>query len=194
MEETKRLIKDKTGKDLLSAVDMFMSCPPVPVLTSNCAEIDFPVELMPGIVPCGPIIRPAPDPKVVDLELAEWLTAGPTVLISLGSHCLTHEDMAIEMAKALRLLFNEAEQTSELTGLRVLWKLKQPSDAPYSLKVDSPVYQILGKEMDEDRVRIQNWLKIEPAAIVNNGHVICSVNHGGASSFNEAVWYVKILG
>jgi hypothetical protein len=42
-------------------------------------------------------------------------------------------------------------------------------------------------------VRIESWLKAEPGAIIESGHVICSVNHGGANSWNEGIWYVSPL-
>lgn len=191
VKDIRRLVKAETGRDAIVMVDLINAPPPgIPILLGNLPELDFPLEMMPDIVMCGPILRPTASVADEDPELFKWLCAGPTVLINLGTHCLTGESSAIEMAKALRMLFSAAEQEPKLSGLRVLWKLKQPHHEPYSVDVKSPVYDILAKEMDEDRVRIEAWIKVEPGAILESGQVICSVNHGGASSWNESIWSV----
>ncbi|ETS84356.1 hypothetical protein PFICI_02381 [Pestalotiopsis fici W106-1] len=188
VKEIKHLVKAETGKEAVVMMDLMKSPPAgVPILISNLPELDFPLTTMPDIVTCGPILRPTASVAEEDPELFKWLCAGPTVLINLGTHCLTGEPSAIEMAKALRLLFDMACRESKLSGLRVLWKMKQPPDEPYSVDVKSSLYDILNKEMLEDRVRIEEWIKVEPGAILETGQVICSINHGGASSWNEAI-------
>ena len=52
------------------------------------------------------------------------------------------------------------------------------------------VYEILGEDMREDRVRIVEWFDAEPTAVLEAGTVVCAVHHGGANSFLEAVRYV----
>lgn len=188
MRDVRRSFKARTGGDALLVVDLLKSPPSgIPLLTSNSPEIEFPMIIPPGLIPCGPILRPASSVEVADPALAGWLASGPTVYINLGSHFITQEDQAIELAKALRLVFDITEKNSTLSGLRVLWKIKRPSEAPYGFEDKSPIHEIIGKEMDDDRVRIESWINVEPQAILNSGHVICSVNHGGASSWNEAV-------
>lgn len=95
-----------------------------------------------------PLLTSAPPPALsieeADPELAGWLVAEPTVYTNLGTHFQTDEDGVIEMARILRFLFDTAEQKSELPGLRVLWKLKQPLNAPYSIYAKSRVYQVAG--------------------------------------------------
>lgn len=191
VNETHRLIKAETGKEALMMLEVINGNPPgIPMLLSTLPELDFPLAPMPDIVTCGPILRPTSSVEKDDPELFQWLSAGPTVMVNLGTHCQTGESAAIEMAKAFRMLFDTAEQTSKLSGLRVLWKLKQPPHAPYSVGAKSPVYDILAKEILDDRVRIEEWISVEPGSILETGHVVCSINHGGANSWSEGVWSV----
>jgi hypothetical protein len=107
---------------------------------------------------------------------------------------------AMEMARAFRDLFNDVLESRYGTKLQILWKLKRkPSGVPKDdiNVVKDPnnftgpwkgIRDILGHKMDEDRVRITDWITAEPKSILESGYVICSVNHGGASSFNEAIW------
>jgi hypothetical protein len=53
--------------------------------------------------------------------------------------------------------------------------------------VERGLKEVLGREMDEDRVRVVGWLEAEPAAVLTTGRVVCSVHHGGANSYYEAV-------
>jgi len=55
------------------------------------------------------------------------------------------------------------------------------------------VAQLLSKEIAAGRIRIERWLTVEPAALVESGHIVCSVHHGGANSYFEAVRYVTNL-
>jgi hypothetical protein len=71
--------------------------------------------------------------------------------------------------------------------IQVLWKLRKKDDDFERLK-GSPLRDLIGHELDKDQVRNTNWLEPEPSTILNTGSVICSVNHGGASSFHEALW------
>lgn len=195
IKETKRLLKIETGKDLLLSLDLLMTPQKgLMILTNTLPELDFPLKAVPNIIACGPILRSSPSVKQADKELSEWLAAGPTVYINLGTHFLTSEHLAIEMAKSIRMLFDAAVSKRQLPGLRVLWKLKQPPDALYSTGQKSKVYQILSKEIEQGVIRIQSWIAVEPEALLESGHIICSVNHGGASSFNEGVWYVLAYG
>ena len=48
------------------------------------------------------------------------------------------------------------------------------------------VLSTLGPEW-ESHVRITDWLIAEPISILKSGGIVCSVNHGGANSYFEAV-------
>jgi len=98
-----------------------------------------------------------------------------------------NEESALQMAMAFRMLFDYAERTQEKPRLQVLWKLSRWGE----FDVDVPgckIYDVLEKEMGEGRVRIEDWIAAEPHSVLLSGKVVCSVNHGGANSFFEALW------
>lgn len=165
------------------------------VLVGACPDLDFPdldllgppQEYVAKIVSCGPLLRPLVD---VDSELRAWLRRSPVVYINLGTHCLTSEGEALDMARSMRRLIDENySRKGPETSLQILWKLqKDLTRSPdYGTGHGSAIHQILGREMDRDRVRIVDWLSSEPNSILNTGDVICAVSHGGANSFYEAV-------
>ncbi|KAJ3547461.1 hypothetical protein NM208_g1497 [Fusarium decemcellulare] len=165
------------------------------VIVSSRPEVDFPAldiasvpkDYMDKICGCGPILRPL---EHVDDELSGWLKQGPVVYINLGTHCLTSEAEAIDMAKSLKTLLDKADSEKEkASGLQILWKLQKDvsRSGEYSIGPESAVHKVLGEEMDLDRVRIVDWLSSEPSSILETGDVICAVSHGGANSFYEAV-------
>src|SRR5207247_7067995 len=131
-------------------------------------EIDHPFSAMPSyVVPCGPIVRAAPAVADVDPPLAAWLSRGPTVYISLGTHLAATAAEAAEMARALRRLLDQGEATGYGGGrtLHVLWKLRRNA-LPGKRKPDSRDYSgdwqevrdVLGPRMDADQVRIADWV------------------------------------
>lgn len=149
-----------------------------------------PKEYMSKIVGCGPILRPI---VPIDSELEAWLKRGPVIFISLGSHCLTTEEEALDMARSLKYVIDEARRKHGSSGsgnLQVLWKMQKDftRGPEFGVGAGSAFYTVLGRELDEDRVRIVNWLSSEPNSILNTGDVICNISHGGANSFYEAVW------
>ncbi|KAL8381634.1 hypothetical protein RB595_005764 [Gaeumannomyces hyphopodioides] len=186
LKSTTGTIKAKRDAELVTIGALAFGSSDCKLLVSGCAELDFPMMVPDFVVPCGPIVRPVPSVADVDPDLDAWLASGPVLYIALGTHALTTEDQAFEMAKAVRVLLDSAESSEVKADLRVLWKLKKKG----SYDANSPgskVHVILGKEMASDRVRIVDWVTAEPMAILQSGHVVCSVNHGGANSFYEAV-------
>ncbi|KID89640.1 UDP-glucoronosyl and UDP-glucosyl transferase family protein [Metarhizium guizhouense ARSEF 977] len=151
------------------------------ILLATRPEIDFPFDVLPGhMVPCGPMVRPCAPLADADPELAAWLARRPTVLANLGTHATYDGRHALEMAGALDLLLRAAEKQGK--PLQVLWKLNKGDD--FDLSDDT--FKSLGQKWNE-AVRVTTWLDAEPASILATGHVVCSVNHGGANSFFEAV-------
>ncbi|EJT78670.1 hypothetical protein GGTG_03769 [Gaeumannomyces tritici R3-111a-1] len=186
LKSTASAIKAKNNAELVTIGSLAFGSSDCKLLVSGSAELDFPMMVPDFLVPCGPIVRPVPSVADVDPDLDAWLASGPVVYISLGTHALTTEDLAVEMAKAVRVLLDSAESSEVKSDLRVLWKLKKKG----SYNANSPgskVHAILGKEMASDRIRIVDWVTAEPMAILQSGHVVCSVNHGGANSFYESV-------
>ena len=166
------------------------------VLIGTRPEVYFPSLDLSGppqdytqkLVGCGPILRPFMD---VDSELQIWLRRGPVVYINLGTHCLTSETEALDMARSLKQLIVTASSRQELKpGIQFLWKLQKDltRGSDFETGPGSATHKISGKEMDEDRVRIVDWLSSEPNSILSTGDVVCVVSHGGANSFYEAVW------
>jgi hypothetical protein len=179
------------------------------ILVANRPEIEFPMVVPQHVTPCGPVMRPAPSVAEVDPELDAWLRRGPTVFISLGTHRFMDEDEAVEMAEVVRRVLDaDDERKSEDVGgvrgrLQVLWKLKKvETDQNYgSLKQyvgkdfgtepGGRIHGVLGEALDSDRVRVVDWVKPQPSAVLQTGQVVCSIHHGGANSFNDALTYVK---
>jgi hypothetical protein len=150
-------------------------------LIPSALECDFPFFKIPSnVTACGPILLPSQALSVADPELETWLKRKPTVLVNLGSNYVSAPAFSQALATALRL---QLERSSDV---QVLWKLKIKGD------LVSEVEEILSKEIAAGRVKIESWLKAEPGALLRSGHIICSVHHGGANSYYEAVRYVLL--
>ena len=148
-------------------------------LSPGLPEIDYPVETVPSnVIGCGPIIVRAVPVSDIDPELAVWLKQQPTILINLGSHVVSQNTDARQLASGLRVVLDQHQD------LQVLWKLKLQGP------LDEEIAQTLATELSSDRVRITSWLKADPAAILETGDIVCSVHHGGANSWFEAIKYV----
>lgn len=184
--------------------------PGVKYLVANLPELEFPhLRIPPHLVPCGPMVRPAPTVSEVDPDLASWLARGPTVYINTGTLHQTTEWDALEIAHSLRALFDRSAQaqydttaaysdsekeektsrssTRVMAGnLQVLWKLTKRGQYAAAEK-GSRIHGVLEEELDSDRVRIVPWLYQEPPAILAEPSIVCTIHHGGANSFLEAV-------
>lgn len=198
-----QLIKDKSriastkhfeetvGKKLRTPVDLLRNRPEsLKILVASLPELDFPLQMLPShLVACGPIIRPAPAIADSSPELATWLARGPTIYINLGSICKVSETQAVEMAGAIKKTLDALDSRAAGDGAQkhqVLWKL-QKSGEYKTTDSGSAIHNVVGAEIGADRVRIVSWVDAVPFSILESGHVACSVHHGGANSFNEAV-------
>jgi hypothetical protein len=185
----RRHVKAETGADVVTVLEVNVRPPAgFKELVAIRPELDFPMWVPPHIVPCGPILRPAPAVAEADPELAAWLARGPTVVINQGTHAETGERGALQMAGALRIMFDAAAVKGGKAGarLQVMWKINKYGE----YDVDRPgckVYGLLGPEIEEGRVKMVGWLSAEPHSILLSGNVVCSINHGGANSFFEAL-------
>lgn len=155
------------------------------VLLASRPEIDYPFDVKPeNLIPCGPIVRPSMPIQDADTELAAWLAKGPTVLVNLGTHASYDEQHAKGMAGALDKLLEAGKKGRK--PLQVLWKLNKRSGSDPSGEMLQNFTSKWG-----DVVRVVSWLDVEPISILESGHVVCSVNHGGANSFFEAIRQVE---
>ncbi|KAK8135475.1 hypothetical protein PG984_003415 [Apiospora sp. TS-2023a] len=119
------------------------------------------------------VLRSAPAAQQ-DAELANWLENAPTLLINLGSVYVYSEESASIMAQAIQAVLAQTE-------VQVLWKLAPDSEFGDEFKAPLKGY-IAG-----DRIRISSWLPIDAMAMMETGHIIASVHHGGANSYHEAL-------
>ncbi|KAK3295187.1 uncharacterized protein B0H64DRAFT_141427 [Chaetomium fimeti] len=189
-------VKQELGAELVTFQTLMASPPPgLKILVSNRAEVEYPLKVPKHLTPCGPVIRPVPAVADVDAELDAWLQRGPTVFISLGTHRNMEEDEALGMAAVITDLLEAAEEhKGDVAGVpgkvQVLWKLKRTrldAAATYGTGPGTKVYAALQAEIESDRVRIVDWVKPQPSAVLQVKTVICSINHGGANSFHDAL-------
>jgi hypothetical protein len=178
---------DPSIKTMRSVVDLGSFKPPAPGLKMllGCApDLDYPFEVIPEyIISCGPILRP-PDEDMAG-ELGQWIRRNKTVYVNLGTALAVSPAEAMEMARALKKLLVEAQARTGRSEMQVLWKLKRKGGSD---KAWEEVEDVLRTAIDQDVVRIVNWIDSEPLSILLSGSVVCMVNHGGANSFWEALW------
>ncbi|KAF5649341.1 UDP-glycosyltransferase 84B2 [Fusarium sp. NRRL 52700] len=170
--------------------------PNLPILVASSPDVDYPFSVIPlQLTSCGPIIRAAPPIKEADAGLADWLSQGPTIYVNLGTHHKSNTTEAHEMSKAFKKVLDHAD-TLDSAGkpLQILWKLgRVPDEEGNAPKKDSytgewaPVTDELQVYIKQDRVRITDWLVAEPKSILESRSIVCSVSHGGANSFYEAL-------
>jgi hypothetical protein len=151
-------------------------------LAAMIPELDFHLSNIPSnITLCGPFVLPVfSTVEQTDPELAQWLSIGNgcTILINLGTHAVSDPGMVEQLAKGISVAIqHERDQGRKI---HVLWKLKGMDD------VDAVLQKELGNEMQAGRVRVVNWLTVDPLALLKEGSVMCSVHHGGANSFFES--------
>jgi hypothetical protein len=146
------------------------------------------------LVACGPVVR-AMAGLGADDPLRGWLARGPTVYVNLGTHLKADPTQAAEMAEAFRHVLDKAAVVmGGERKLQILWKLGRKAGVGEKLGGDSfegpwkTALDPLRSEVEEGRVRITDWVEAEPKSILESGGVTCSVNHGGANSFYEALW------
>ncbi|EPE25405.1 UDP-Glycosyltransferase/glycogen phosphorylase [Glarea lozoyensis ATCC 20868] len=172
-------------------------------LVPSIPETDFPCQIKDNVYPCGPILLPVPSVAEADAELEAWLGRNPTVLINLGSHIRMDNEMIKEFAVALKVLLDRHQD------IQILWKLKtsgglslpstknedkrqndsaiKPKKESYTDTFDPTSLDAVSTEIQASRVNITEWMSVDPLAVLQSGHIICSVHHGGSNSFHEAL-------
>jgi hypothetical protein len=138
-------------------------------------ELDLSATIPPNIACVGPILQAVEPVEEKDLDLASWLARGPTVLIVLGSIFNIQPAYATELVHALRQIMDTRKD------VQVLWKY-QSSKATSGITLEPLQYLV-----SEDRLRIVDWLEVDPLAVLETGHICCFVNHGGSNSYHEAM-------
>ncbi|KAL8382118.1 hypothetical protein RB595_006075 [Gaeumannomyces hyphopodioides] len=157
----------------------------VPLITQDIEGAMLPLTYLPSnVTAVGPIAVSVAPAAEQDPELVAWLArGGPTVLVNLGSTVRFSERQARVMARALAVVLDKGPP-----GTQVIWKFRKlklpPGEPQYA---DDVVEGPLRRFIDQGRVRLPNWLTVDPTALLESGHIAVSVHHGGANVFNEAV-------
>ncbi|THU92068.1 UDP-Glycosyltransferase/glycogen phosphorylase [Dendrothele bispora CBS 962.96] len=170
----KRIIEFRKEMEIPSSFFEFYK-PDITYLIASFPEADFPFVLPQNVISCGPMVLPARPVIEQDPSLAKWLDERETVMINLGSHVTSDTELTRELAGGIRIFL------SRNPNVQVLWKLKAQGEVYDTLR------DLVGKEMDEGQVKVVSWLEVEPYAILEHENMVCSVHHGGANSYFEAV-------
>ncbi|KAI1264964.1 hypothetical protein F5Y18DRAFT_389026 [Xylariaceae sp. FL1019] len=173
LKEKRAYLKSKGLKDPITFFSLHR--PDVPWIFQTMPEASIPLDVVPQNVTCtGPMTLLLETVSEQDKKLANWLKRAPTVLINLGSAFLYSERAASAMAEAIATVLQSSE-------VQVLWKMRK--EGSYGDEYMSP----LRHYAETGRVRIERWLAADPPAILESGHVIVSVHHGGAGCYHEAI-------
>ncbi|KAL4803377.1 diacylglycerol acyltransferase-domain-containing protein [Aspergillus unguis] len=150
-------------------------------LSPALKELDWPMDVPDNVVACGPILLPVAPVKTQDPEMFSWLHRGRTVLINLGTLYAPDPSVVVEIATGVKsFLASPAGK-----DIQVLWKLpKHPHDQD---EIYTQALTSLQSERDFDQVRVMSWFEVEPMAMLETGQIVCSVHHGGANSWYEAI-------
>ncbi|KAM0806648.1 putative Serine hydrolase FSH domain-containing protein [Seiridium cardinale] len=182
--EVESHLVQSAGMKLRTPIDLLRPPADLKILVSTWPELDFPAMKLPShLYPCGPIVQESEPISKTNPDLDEWLSRNKTIYINLGSICRLDEDQSTEIALGLRNIYNSVSQDHG-PRLQVLWKLKRYGN--FETGTGSKIHDVLGQEIDNDLVRIVDWLQEQPSAILQSGHIACSIHHGGANSYNEA--------
>ncbi|KAL7755202.1 hypothetical protein ACKLNR_014959 [Fusarium oxysporum f. sp. zingiberi] len=201
LKKTTEILRDEIDPSIslmtMMELGVLRPAPPnLPILVASSPDIDYPFSIIPPqLTSCGPIIRAAPPIREVDAGLAEWLNQGSTIYVNLGTHHKSNPTEAHQMSKAFRKVLEHAD-TLHSAGkpLQILWKLgRVPDEEGNAPKRDTYtgewalVTDELQAYIKSDRVCLTDWLVAEPKSVLGSQSIVCSVSHGGANSFYEAL-------
>ena len=141
---------------------------------SSDPKLEIPSVVPPNITCCGPILLPTKSVSELDPALAEWLSKGPVILIVLGSHTMFTREELLQIKECLSVVLASRKD------LRLLWKVRRLGHA--DVKLDDIV--------ETSRIKVVDWLKPDPVAVLKTGRVAVFVNHGGSNSHHEALMWV----
>ncbi len=146
----------------------------VSVITMTTPDTRLPFAVPQHVTECGSIVLDAEKVETVDPELYDWMRRVPTVLLNLGSLMKYDEARAHIMAQAIFLVLQS-------TDVQVLWKFSKLG------RYSDDYLQPLQPFLDNGRLRVSNWLSVEPISLLQSGQIVLSVHHGGANSYHEAI-------
>jgi UDP:flavonoid glycosyltransferase YjiC (YdhE family) len=142
------------------------------VISPDIAGLDFPFKKPYNLRLYGPIVLDSVPVRDLDPQLSDWLDAGPTVLMSMGTHfTYTKAQVRAVLRGFLSALHPKA---------RVLWKL--PRHSSFKGIID----ELLSTIEEKERFMILDWIPVDPFSIMTHRNVMALVHHGGANSYFEA--------
>ncbi|KAF4982993.1 hypothetical protein FZEAL_1494 [Fusarium zealandicum] len=148
----------------------------VPWVSVSAEGATIQADFIPSnVTTTNPIVLSVAPAAEQDFEMVEWLKKAPTALVNLGSSVIWSETQATTMAQAIAHVL-------DTTGVQFLWKFNKLGD--YSDDFLLP----LQPHIDSGRLKMQNWLTVDPTSLLETGHVVASVHHGGANCYNEAIY------
>ncbi|KAI1108812.1 hypothetical protein F5Y14DRAFT_434669 [Nemania sp. NC0429] len=147
-----------------------------PWISQDMPGASIPLDVTPpNVTSAGPIVLDAEPAAEQDPELVAWLARAPTVLVNLGSLFTYSEHRATTMARAIEGLVAATDD------VQVLWKMAKEDAVPDNFTL--PVQRMV----EQGRLRVSSWLAASPASILQTGHIVASVHHGGANCYQEAI-------
>lgn len=72
------------------------------------------------------------------------------------------------------------------SDLQVLWKFIRATDANGATYGDE-FLEPLRPYLENERLRMESWLDVQPVTLLETGHIVLSVHHGGAGCYHEAL-------
>ncbi|RWA13330.1 hypothetical protein EKO27_g1795 [Xylaria grammica] len=189
VKEKQNFLKSKGLTDPINFLQLHR--PDVPWLSQTMPGASIPVDVAPPNVTCtGPMTLTLGTVADQDVELATWLEGAPTILVNLGSGFEYSEARATAMAQALATVLRDS-------NFQVLWKIKKES------AFGDGYMEPLAPFASNGRIRVERWLAADPPSLLESGHIITSVHHGGSGCYHEAVsagvpqvilplWYVCV--
>ena len=157
--------------------------PDVPWITQTTPAATINVDFIPENVTCtGPITLSAPSAQgeegqnEEEVALLRWLRQKPTVLINLGSAFTYSRSQTAQMIAGIQRVL---EKTPDL---QVLWKYKASANL-----VDYDWESLVAPLQATQRVKVMQWLTIDPTALLESGDIVAFVTHGGANGFHESI-------
>lgn len=152
--------------------------PDVPWITQTLPAAAFPLDIIPlNVTLAGPILLSTATARTQDPELMTWVDRHPTILINLGTLFTYSITQAHQMAAAIEIVLRE------ITDIQILWKFTPSSNVRYRI---SPQTSFSHLE-STGRVKVVEWLTIDPAALLVDDNIIAVVTHGGAGGYHEAI-------
>ena len=182
MPEMKRKQAFLKSKGLRDPIGLKLHRPDTPWLTQTMPGASIPVDFIPQNVTCtGPMILSLGPAEEQGPVLTAWLSRAPTVLVNLGSVYTYSESVARVMAMGLAGVL-------AATDVQILWKFRgRISDVDDGGDFGDDFKLPLQPFLDNKRIKMMSWLPIDPPSILESGHVIASVHHGGSGCYHEAI-------